>query len=679
MKGSLIFSLFLAILTILCRYEHSLLFYALFFLVFLFSFFKYSKKYFVFIPLFFYFYRPNIKYEVPTKQQEYTIRILVKKENYCIVKNEKNQQKYIFYPKDMEVSENMILSLQGCLERISRDGNLYGFQWKDYLKKQRIYYQFSYYEDIQILSAKQKLNQKIIASLLARLPPNTHTIIKMLLFNDKDVDLYENIQNLNASYLFIVSGFHILIFYSILNRFFCFFFKKNGWISSICILLFYLFLLDFSISALRAFLCLLCKQIDQKQKGNTLDYLGIAGCISLLIEPLYIYNYSFIMSYLCTFILIICQNCLKKQTKTFQNISLSFLSFFAIFPIILYMNYKINFLSVFSNIFLGYCVQYIFIFCLFMLILPIPFLDFICSWFIKILHFLSSLGKPLLFGCPSTLFILSYYFLFFFFIFFWEENKTKSLAITLFLCFALCFLKYNQNEFIPYEQVTFLDVNQGDCCIIENKYNEGVILIDTGGLKNYDIAKKRILPFLEYKGIRKIDTIFISHDDYDHMGALEPLILQIPIQHIVTNPDLNDYLVGKLYFENLNKNASNYQEKNQQSMVLKVKVANLNFLFTGDIDYQVEQEIVNNYPDLKVDILKVAHHGSKTSTSDIFLQQIQPKIAVISVGKNNPYHHPSSDVLSRLQQQQILIFRTDIHGSITFSYRWKRYYLKTAK
>ena len=267
----------------------------------------------------------------------------------------------------------------------------------------------------------------------------------------------------------------------------------------------------------------------------------------------------------------------------------------------------------------------------------------------------------------------------FFLLIYLEKNKIKQSLSIIFAYIFLLFFQYNKNSFINYEQVTFLDVYQGDCTIIENKYNEGVIFIDTGGLKNYDLVEKRIMPFLDYKGIKTIDTVIISHHDYDHMGALENLIKKIPIKHIISDVNIDNFKIGNISFYNLNKFSNKYDDENNKSLVLFTKIANMKFLFTGDIDKNLEEDIIYNYPNLKIDVLKVAHHGSNSSTSENFIKTIKPSFAVISVGKNNYYSHPNIEVLNTLKKYNVYYLRTDENGSIFLTYRNNKYYLQTAK
>lgn len=687
MKGSIIFYLIISILSIILRNDFNISTLFLIIIFFIFCGYKFGKKHYLFLSLiiiFFQLYRPINKYEIDISFKKYTLQINEKNTNYCLVKDLNTNHLYLFYQQEYSVEEGQIISIKGNLNKIYKDSSLYGFEFKDYLEKKRVYYQIEYYEEFKIIKENIKVENSIIKNLTSKLDKYGNKITNMLVFNDKNIDrnAYENIKNLNVSHLFVVSGFHISFLFKFLNLIFRKLFYKYSTYFSFIILFFYLFLLNFSISALRAFLCLLFLNLDQKKHFTTLDYLGIAGLISLLIEPLNVYNYSFIMSYLATFVILLSQNILNGKNKIVKLFVLSFICFLTMIPIILSMNYKINFFSFFINLLLSNLIVIIFIMCL--IGMAMPFLSNIVfepiyKLFFNIIEKLSFFGKPLVFGNPSKLFIIIFYVLLFFLLIYLEKNKIKQSLSIIFAYIFLLFFQYNKNSFINYEQVTFLDVYQGDCTIIENKYNEGVIFIDTGGLKNYDLVEKRIMPFLDYKGIKTIDTVIISHHDYDHMGALENLIKKIPIKHIISDVNIDNFKIGNISFYNLNKFSNKYDDENNKSLVLFTKIANMKFLFTGDIDKNLEEDIIYNYPNLKIDVLKVAHHGSNSSTSENFIKTIKPSFAVISVGKNNYYSHPNIEVLNTLKKYNVYYLRTDENGSIFLTYRNNKYYLQTAK
>ena len=631
--------------------------------------------------LFFGLYRYPKSYHVSTTYRQYQVQVHVAKENYCLVKYQKNL--FLLYNEQQTFYKNDYLQFDANLKKIENDSNLVGFEFKNYLKHQRVFYQFENINQLKLLNRKIPLNQKIISSLTSKLKKDSKTFISLLLFNDKQVDdiTYNSLIQINALHLFVVSGFHFLFLNRLFIFLFSYLFKEKACYLSLIILFFYLFLLDFSISAMRAFICITLSLIDKKQKFTSLDYLSLSGFILLIIEPLNVFNLSFIMSYTLTFVLLLSKQVLKNRNSFQKNILLSFIAFLTMIPIQLSINYKINFISFFSNILLTYIVLFLFICSI--ISLSISFLSgnifgFLYQFFFKTINSLAKNTPSLIFGAPSTFFIILFYIILFFVFLSIESNKLKIFITNFMFLILLLFFNYYKNNFKPYEQITFLDVYQGDCAILEAKWGKGVMLIDTGGIKNKDIATEKIIPYLEYKGIKQIDYVIISHDDFDHNGALLSLKQNFIVKKIIQNQPVSTIHMGSIHLSNINLFASQYEDSNNQSLVLYGKVANLNVLFTGDIDHFVEQQIIQSYPNLPVDLLKVAHHGSKNSSSESFLKHIQPKVAIISVGKNF-YGHPHLDVINRLKKQQIKILQTNVHGGIYFSYRFHFYYLKTAK
>jgi len=144
---------------------------------------------------------------------------------------------------------------------------------------------------------------------------------------------------------------------------------------------------------------------------------------------------------------------------------------------------------------------------------------------------------------------------------------------------------------------------------------------------------------------------------------------QIPIRLIQAGHKWN---AGEDFFSVLAPLQKKELTKNNGSIVIYANIADITWLFTGDLEKEGEQEVLNNYPNLKdVDVLKVGHHGSKTSSSNEFIERLKPKIAVISVGENNRYHHPSKEVLSTLNENKVKVFRTDENGGISFYFSEK--------
>lgn len=236
-------------------------------------------------------------------------------------------------------------------------------------------------------------------------------------------------------------------------------------------------------------------------------------------------------------------------------------------------------------------------------------------------------------------------------------------------------------------------MGQGDSTLIITPQNKKV-LIDGGGSTDFDVGKNTLLPYLLDRRINKVDYIFISHFDSDHCNGLKAVIENITVKNLVISKQCeitNEYveLINLANKKNVNIIISKTNDKiyidkyanieilyasekendlNNNSIVCKLNYNNFNMLFTGDIEKKVEDKIIEKYKKtnmLNVEVLKVAHHGSKTSTNQGFLNAVSPKIALIGVGENNKFGHPNDAVIQRLKKCGSQIYRTDKMGEIS--------------
>lgn len=235
-------------------------------------------------------------------------------------------------------------------------------------------------------------------------------------------------------------------------------------------------------------------------------------------------------------------------------------------------------------------------------------------------------------------------------------------------------------------KVHFLDVGQGDSIFIELPTNE-TILIDAS-IKD---ASNKIINYLREENVSKIDYVFATHPHSDHIGGMSAVIKAFDIGQIympkaVTTTKTYENLLLTIKDKNLKiktakagntiidtddlklvvlaPNQDSYESLNNYSIVLKLTYKEKSFLFMGDAETLSEKEITG---DVQADVLKVGHHGSRTSTSQAFLNKVNPSYAVISVGLNNDYKHPHQEVIDRLEKKNIKIYRTDQNGDIIFT------------
>ena len=270
----------------------------------------------------------------------------------------------------------------------------------------------------------------------------------------------------------------------------------------------------------------------------------------------------------------------------------------------------------------------------------------------------------------------------------------KILYITIIIVLIIVLFQIKNN----YLEIYFVDVGQGDCTLIKTP-KEKSILVDggDGNSEKYDYGKKVVLPYLLDRKISKLDYIIISHFDSDHVGGIISIIKEIKVEKIVIGKQFVESENFKLFLEiakekniqlqivevgdiiHIEKDLLFYvlwptSEKivnenilNNNSLVGKLVYKNFSMLFTGDIEEIAEKEILKKYENdqLNSTVLKVAHHGSKTSSTMEFLENVNPKYALIGVGKNNNFGHPSNVTIENLNKIGTNIFRTDENGEIT--------------
>ena len=274
-----------------------------------------------------------------------------------------------------------------------------------------------------------------------------------------------------------------------------------------------------------------------------------------------------------------------------------------------------------------------------------------------------------------------------------EYNTSKRIVVTGLMTFtSFLIIAYKPREF----SINMLDIGQGDCFVV-NDGNNDIYISDCGSTTVQNVGKTRLLPFLKSKGWGKVDTIFISHMDKDHVNGVNDLLkcAEITIGRIIISASyksdkLNcaeleelkelakmrdiklfymkkgDEIVGKdISFRCIYPTGEeDIKDQNEASIVMRMDYKELSMLFTGDIAGSTEEKIIegSDRDTLDCDILKVCHHGSKNSSTDDFLKKVDPKLYLISCGLMNRYGHPHRDALSRMTEEGGRILRTDHMG-----------------
>lgn len=470
-------------------------------------------------------------------------------------------------------------------------------------------------------------------------------------------EYYQKLTELSIIHMFALSGVHLHIlkkWVSQILKFFCP--KKMEDILSVVIIGLYIWVIPYNISFMRAFLVMLGNTFLKKY-FNQLDILSIITIGMLFYNPYLIYNLSFLFSYFLYFAVIVLDHHIQSR----------YYLLLASLPIIIIVNNRINLFSFILSIILMPLIEWLYQAILYYLIfgnLIVPVLSCLIVILNNVVEFSHDFSVYIYFARPTLFFILAYYFYYFKGVMKLNVNRSCHKEVCQLLGILLAFYFY------PYYnmqgKVVMIDVGQGDCFLIKQPFHQGNILIDTGGLKNQDVATTILIPYLYSEGIFSLDAVFISHHDFDHSGALESLQEHFNVKQVIEK-SFDNMTIGDVDFECLTVDEK-LDNENDNSLVIKAQIHHLNYLFTGDISEKVENALLAKYQHLDIDILKIPHHGSQTGTSNSLLKLTQPKVALISVGKNNMYGHPHQDVIERLKAYGIKVYRTDLQGMVEIDY-----------
>lgn len=565
------------------------------------------------------------------------------------------------------------------------------FNYKDYLYHKYIYYIIKI-DKIKMISKNDNIFLNIKNSIYKRIDTIKYNDYLYAFILGKsyyiDSEVLNNYKINGITHLFALSGLHVSMFSSII----LFILKKiklneklSYFITSL-FLIFFAFIASFTPSIIRSVLFFILSSINNVYylyiKPKYLLYIVFS--ILIFINPFYIYDTGFILSFCISFFILLFNEKNKINNNLLSILVISILSTLSSLPIIINMSYEINILGFINNLFFIPYVTYI-VFPLSIIVVFISKLSFILNFLIIIMEYISKVSSnifniKLIFPKMSLFLIIIYYVLLILIV---KKINLKKIFI-IYLSFLYFRCDFDKNNY-----VYFIDVGQGDSALIVTKNNKS-ILIDTGGKvgSNYSLMKSNVIPFFKSIGIRKLDYLFITHGDYDHAGYGIDLVNNFNVKNRFTNKGKYNLLEKKLNIKSFNNsyikidnveiyslNSKHYNNENSDSLVLLVIIDNYKLLFMGDASINTEKDIMNNYDIGDVFILKVGHHGSKTSSSEEFINSVNPKYSIISVGKNNKFGHPNKEVLDNLSNSKI--YRTDIDGSIMFKIKKDKLRIET--
>ncbi|WP_053957586.1 DNA internalization-related competence protein ComEC/Rec2 [Inediibacterium massiliense] len=537
-------------------------------------------------------------------------------------------------------------------------------------------------------------------------------LLGIILGNKEGLDekVYKTFQRVGVAHILAVSGMHVGILYLFSNKLLKRFPVYIRIVFQSLILWAYAFITGGSSSVVRAVLMLHIFFIAPllNRRYDSLSGISAIAFLLLIINPMYIIDMGFVLSFSAAFSIIILYKPIDKKlvwipNKVRKYLVASIAAQIGTMPIVAYHFFYISFGAFIVNIpvaiLAGLIVPMGFIMIIigFFNIFIASLLGIIISYLLKIMIFLCNLVDHMPF---SSIEVVSPYWTFFLFYYgsiaFWiskrkfKMSKNKIIGMIT----GIYIVSIGIYHIIPAKmQINFLDVGQGDCILIQTPMHKN-ILIDGGGSlkKEIDIGENVVVPCLRRNGIGKINMMFLSHAHKDHIDGLIRVFDHMKVHNMFIGANCKDSIEEKILREkcrihktrvyeilrndtiNIEQNLSfqilhpkdhmtTLSEANNDSLVMLMKYKGVGVLFTGDIEKETEEEIVKEYSDLHVDILKVGHHGSATSSTDVFIQHIKPRIGVIQVGKNH-FGHPNQSILDEFSKNKVKIFRNDENGAV---------------
>ncbi len=595
-------------------------------------------------------------------------------ENNFVLKSDKTILCY--YDEANDLVPGMVVTVYGNSSKISGYNIPHVFDYDMYLKSKGIM-EVASIQSLELEGRKFNINiikLKIINYIDRTFNIKTASYLKLFVLGEKDNYNIssERTSKLGISHIFAISGMHI----GLIAGFILYLLgKTNISIESnqnivIIFLIIYNIITGFKISIIRA--TLLISGIFLKDRFNILltssDLISFSFLLMLIINPYGFYSIGFQLSYLISIAIILGQylfhgdaiNILIKITIFATMISL---------PITLEINQSLGLIFILSNLFFVLFVTYIMLPMSFIVVIISPvsrIYEIVINLFELSLHTFERYNIILNLNITTGLYKMIFWIiLFLIFICLKQFKRVIILVFTLILLVSLSLnFSYMSTRF-----VRFLDVSQGDAIHIHDGKCD--MLIDTGNNDNYD----QLIRYFKANNTYSLDFLIVTHHHMDHYGELEDLIEQLDVNIIYVNKELlgsnNEVIAtkgdcfscGESRFQVLHANMDDSNENNN-SIVLYAVIGNLRYLFTGDIETDAEIKILQSY-DIEIDVLKVAHHGSKTSSNSKLLKELNGELAIISVDKENQYGFPDETILKELRLYRYSIFRTDESGTIT--------------
>nr|WP_164508311.1 DNA internalization-related competence protein ComEC/Rec2 [Companilactobacillus kedongensis] len=595
------------------------------------------------------------------------------------------------------------------VERIQFNRNPGEFNYRNFLENRSIYYSV-YLSKIDKIKVHQPGSVFEIINVLRihmikkleKLPRWLKIHAQSLLLgysSGEEKDFFNNLSVLGIIHLFSLSGLHVLMLVTFFRKTFSTIKITREMVDDILLILLpiYGILVGSKIGIWRAIVLSILGIIIGKLHWNIskLDVFSLTIMICLFVQPRSILDMGGQLSFLLSFALLFIYDIKNTISMTFKVNLVSL-------PLICNYTYQFSWLILLINLIFVPFFEYI--------ILPTTivaaifpkffFWNIVNQLFDSVYIFLEQIaqnsGFVLITGKISLFVVLILVVLSLFNL---EQKSFQNKYLISYLVIFTMAVTYN--KFPLAGQVSMIDVGQGDSILVTTPFNRKTVLIDTGGKLSFpkkqwqkgtksDQVTNSTIPYLKFQGINKIDRVFLSHKDADHMGNLPVLLNKFPVTEVSFGEGLDDNLSIKRIIQNNPKVKFTHIKQgdrfriadtdwdvlwpknrsigeNGDSLTLLASINDKNWLFTGDLDIDNEKKMLEDYK-IKVDYLKVGHHGSKTSSGDEFLRQTSPKLALISAGVNNRYGHPNKETIQRLDKLHVPHMNTADYGMITWYY-----------
>lgn len=663
--------------------------------------------------------------DMPIKEMVTIISDIQEKEykKVCTAKIVRNNKKILINIKMSQDIPSMkygdSLYIEGEFKQPEEARNYKGYNYKQYLKTKKIIGTVEL-EKVKILKSSNgsfihNIQKYIRDTINGTLTDEEGNLLLAILLGDKDKlseDIQESFKTSNLSHMLAVSGAHVSyiilgLTYVLQNSIIG---KKNGKIVCIIFLLFFMAITNFTPSVTRACIMAVLTLFSGiiYRKSDVYTNISVAALITLIFNPYNLLDLGFQLSYGGTIGIIIFIKRIQEKKSNSKVINyikqMALVSIYAniiIIPIMMYHFNTVSFTFIISNIMaspiLGIIVITGFLFIIASItVKPLTrliaiFIKPILSILIKISQICSKLPfSNILVVTPYMFNVISYYAIILYCIKSKKNNKCKIIICLLIVLILINFIIY---IFPQKLRIFFIDVGQGDSTLIITP-DKKTVLIDGGGSDSFDVGEKVLLPYLLDRRILKIDYVLISHFDTDHCGGILTIMEKVKVKNIIISEQaehsenyerfkklmihkkirlievkkgdkikIGRYSEFKILFPTSRLLSEN--PLNNNSIVAQFNYNNFKMLFTGDIEKLAEQQILKTEKaEIRADILKVAHHGSKTSSIPEFIKAVRPKIALIGVGKNNTFGHPNQQTIKNLENIKCRIYRTDLQGEI---------------